>query len=278
MAINDISLTAGMRSNLLSLQGTTNLLNRTQDRLSSGKKVNSALDNPTSYFTAQAYNNRAGDLASRKDGMGDAIQNVKAANAGITGITSLLSAAKGIAQSALSSASTSTRTSLATQYDTIMGQIDKMATDSGYNGTNLLDSANLTVLFNEDGSSSLTVTGFSASTAGTVVTANVTGGGWNGTSAAENTAISTASKSIDTSLENLRTETQKMAANLSVVTIRQDFTKGMIDTLTNGSDNLTLADMNEEGANMLMLQTRQQLGTTALSMSAQAAQSVLRLL
>jgi flagellin-like hook-associated protein FlgL len=68
-----------------------------------------------------------------------------------------------------------------------------------------------------------------------------------------------------------------MAANLSVVTIRQDFTKGMIDTLTNGSDNLTLADMNEEGANMLMLQTRQQLGTTALSMSAQAAQSVLRL-
>jgi len=64
---------------------------------------------------------------------------------------------------------------------------------------------------------------------------------------------------------------------MSIVTIRQDFTTGMIATLQTGADNLTLADMNEEGANMLMLQTRQSLGTTALSLASQAAQSVLRL-
>jgi flagellin len=276
MSLTDISLTSGMRSNLISLQSTADLVNRTQGRLSSGKKVNSALDNPTSYFTAQAYTNRAADLSSRKDGMGDAIQTVKAANAGITGITALLSAAKGIAQSALSSASTATRTALSTQYNTIMSQIDSMATDSGYNGTNLLKAANLTVQFNEDGSSSLAVTGFSASHAGTVVTAtNATT--WGGATATEDAAIKADSLKIDASLGNLRTQTQTMAANLSVITVRQDFTKGMIDTLTTGSDQLTLADMNEEGANMLMLQTRQQLGTSALSMSAQAAQSVLKL-
>lgn len=277
MGLNDISLTGGMRSNLISLQGTTDLVNRTQERLSTGKKVNTALDNPTSYFKALAYNNRASDLAGRKDGMSDAIQTVKAANAGITGITSLLSAAKGLAQSALSSASTETRTNLAASYDTIMAQVDDMATDSGYNGTNLLSSDTLTVQFNEDGSSSLDVAGFDGQTAGAVVTADVVGAAWDGTAAGNTTAIKTASASIDTSLENLRSETQSMAANLSVITIRQDFTKGMIDTLTTGADNLTLADMNEEGANMLMLQTRQQLGTQALSMSAQAAQSVLRL-
>ncbi len=277
MALTDISLTSGMRSNLISLQSTADLVNRTQGRLSSGKKVNSALDNPTSYFTAQAYTNRAADLSGRKDGMGDAIQTVKAANAGITGITALLSAAKGLAQSALSSSDTTSRTSLAGQFDTIMGQVNQMATDSGYNGTNLLNGANLNVMFNETGTSSLVVTGFSAATGGAVVTATTAGTSWNGTGATIDTAITASSSAIDTSLDNLRTQTKNLSANLSVITVRQDFTKGMIDTLTTGSDQLTLADMNEEGANMLMLQTRQQLGTSALSMSAQAAQSVLKL-
>lgn len=270
MALNDISLTSGMRSNLISLQKTSDLVNRTQERLSTGKKVNTALDNPTSYFTAQAYTNRASDLSGRKDGMGDAIQTVKAANAGITGISSLLSAAKGLAQSALSSASTTTRATLAAQFDTIRTQIDQMAADSGYNGTNLLNGSNLTVQFNEDGSSSLTVTGFTATSTGLSVDAAANS--WAGDS-----DITGASTDVDSALGTLRTKTQAMASNLSVITIRQDFTKGMIDTLTEGADKLTLADMNEEGANMLMLQTRQQLGTQALSMSAQAAQSVLRL-
>ena len=75
----------------------------------------------------------------------------------------------------------------------------------------------------------------------------------------------------------LRTESKNLSANLSIVTSRQEFTTNMINTLQKGADNLTLADMNEEGANMLMLQTRQALGTTALALSSQAAQSVLRL-
>jgi len=79
MAVNDISLTSGMRNNLLSLQKTSDLINTTQQRLSTGKKVNSPLDNPTNYFAAQTHLERASDLTARKDGMAEAVQMVKAA-------------------------------------------------------------------------------------------------------------------------------------------------------------------------------------------------------
>ena len=89
--------------------------------------------------------------------------------------------------------------------------------------------------------------------------------------------ISTQSAMLDTAINNLRTQSKSLSANLNIITTRQNFTDSMISTLQTGADNLTLADMNQEGANMLMLQTRQQLGTTSLSMSSQAAQSVLKL-
>ena len=79
----DISLTAGMRNNLLALQNTSSLIGQTQGRLSTGKKVNTPLDNPTNFFAAQNANNRASDLTNRKDGMSEALQMVNAATAGI---------------------------------------------------------------------------------------------------------------------------------------------------------------------------------------------------
>ena len=82
---------------------------------------------------------------------------------------------------------------------------------------------------------------------------------------------------LDTALSSLRTQASKFGSNLSTVQTRQDFTKNLINTLQTGADNLVLADTNEEGANLLALQTRQQLSTTALSLSAQADQAVLRL-
>lgn len=273
MAFNDISLTAGMRSNLMSLQGTVDLLNRTQDRLSTGKKVNSALDNPTSFFAAQGLNQRASDLAALKDGMGQAIQAIKAADSGITGITALIASAKGIAQAARASSDATVRSAYLTQYNDIRTQIDNLAADSGYKGTNLLDSNDLTVTFNEDASSTLTVTGFDASTTGLAITAAAA---WTA-DAAGDAAIDADIALLDTAITTLRSSAAGLSSSLSVVTVRQDFTTAMVNALTAGADKLTLADMNEEGANMLMLQTRQSLGTSALSMSAQAAQSVLRL-
>jgi flagellin-like hook-associated protein FlgL len=90
-------------------------------------------------------------------------------------------------------------------------------------------------------------------------------------------AINAAITNLDLAKEGLRTESSKLSNNLSIITARQEFTQGMINVLKDGAAGLTNADMNEEGANMLMLQTRQALGTTSLSLASQAAQSVLRL-
>jgi flagellin-like hook-associated protein FlgL len=270
MAINDISLTSGMRANLVNLQDTVNLLDRTQTRLASGKKVNSAIDNPLNYFAAQNHLNRANDLDARKDAIAEAIQTVKAANAGIEGIQALIETARGLAQSALSSQDAATRASLAAQFDAIRGQIDALSEDSGYKGTNLISGDSLSVKFNEDGSNSLDITGFTATS--TALTIDAATASW-----AADSDINGAMTDLDGALTALRTQAQTLASNLSIIDIRSEFTSTMINALVEGADNLTAADMNEEGANMLMLQTRQALSTTALSLSAEAAQSVLRL-
>lgn len=272
MAINDVSLTAGMRSNLLQLQGTSRMIDRTQERLSTGKQVNSALDNPTNFFAAQAHVNRANDFAVRKDGMAEGIQVVKASDAGISAINSLVEAAKGLASAALGTASTVDRGTYATQYQNLITQINTLASDSGYRGTNLLTGATLTVNFNEDASSNLAVKGFTATNSGLSIA--TPGNSW--TNAGDGD-ITLSQANLSTATNELRKQSKNLANNLNIITTRQDFTDSMISTLKTGSDNLTLADMNNEGANMLMLQTRQSLGTTALSMSSQAAQSILRL-
>jgi flagellin-like hook-associated protein FlgL len=269
-----ITLTGGMRANLVSLQQTNNMMETTQKRLSTGKKVNSALDDPVAYFTSMAHEQRASDLAGRKDQMSESIQMVKAANAGIESIRTLIEAAKSLATAAASSDVTVDIVSLSGQYNVVRAQIGEMALDSGYKGINLLDNDSTTVKFDEDGTSSLTLQGFDASaTTGLGITAST----WNGTGAAVKTAIDADIALLDDAVSTLRTESSKLSNNLSIITARQEFTQGMINTLKDGAAGLTNADMNEEGANMLMLQTRQALGTTSLSLASQAAQSVLRL-
>jgi len=274
MATGDISLTAGMRSNLLSLQGTAKSIDLTQNRLSTGKKVNTPLDNPTNYFAAQGHVERAADLSVRKDGMMEAIQIVTAADTGIKGITALIESAKGVAVAALSTSDANERSTYSATFNTLLNQVSMMASDSGYRGTNLLTNASQTVEFGQrTNASTLQINGFNATAAGltaqsaTAVTWSVSG----------NSAISSSSSELESALSFLRTKSSTLSANLSVVTTRQDFTDNMINTLRTGADNLTLADTNEEGANMLMLQTRQNLGITSLSMASQAAQAVLKL-
>jgi flagellin-like hook-associated protein FlgL len=272
-----------MRANLVSLQNTNSLLEATQKRLASGKKVNSALDDPVAYFTAVAHEQRATDLASRKDEMSEAVQLVKAADTGIESIKTLIAAAKSLAQSALSADTTVAAGTLATQYDEVLNQIDLMVADSGYKGVNLLKDPNaagssLTVKFDETGvESNLTLSGFDASATVGLNLVDTTTSAWIDADAISTTNIESAINALDNATTTLRTESSKLANNLSIITARQEFTQGMINVLKDGAAGLTNADMNEEGANMLMLQTRQALGTTSLSLASQAAQSVLRL-
>jgi flagellin len=264
-----VTLTAGMRANLFSLQETTRLMDLTQKKLSTGKKVNTALDDPVNFFKSKGHYDRAYDLAAKKDGMSEAIKTIEAADTGIEAIYDLLAQMESLANAAKTSSNTG---DLADQFDEIRTQIANLAEDSGYGGKNLLNGESLSVEFNEDGTNTLSVAGFSATTAGTVAGVAVAQANFS-----DNTNIEAAISDIDDAISNLRTEAQKLASNLSTISIRSDFTDKMINTLEVGADKLVLADMNEEGANMLMLQTRQALGSTSLSLSSQAAQSVLRL-
>jgi flagellin len=280
MALSTINLTSGMRANLFSLQQTSRDMETTQNRLATGLKVNTALDDPINFFNAQEHRLRASDLAGRKDGMSEAIQTIKAANVGVEGINNLIAQAKSLAQSAMSAANTTEATALAAQYSTVMTQISDMAEDSGYKGVNLLQEGSLTVEFAPTaGDSTLSLTGFGDSSEAfniTGLTAELSSAGSAWVSVGD-AAVQTSIDNLETAMGTLRTESKTLSNNLSIITAREDFTSQMINTLGDGAAKLTEADMNEEGANMLMLQTRQALGTTSLSLAGQAAQGVLRL-
>ena len=392
MAQTSITLTASMRSNLSSLKSIQGQMDKTQERLSTGKKVNSAIDNASSYYQSRALTNRASDLDSLLDSMGQGIQTIQAANEGIEAITSFVEQAKSIANSAY--ALDPNAEDYATQvknyqdqYNQILDEIETLAKDASYQGVNLLKDGELTVMFNESRSHSLTIKGDdvvaemgkvgftdaawvddtayntasadvtakktaletaentlktvegqlgpkiasvadeaayeAAVTAGTLYAKaadgklalattgtydadatyyNVTTAGklgdYNDAVAGVTTAkanleaaeaalqsIAKASKTaVDTTLDAvakatdyLRSYATELGNNFTIIETRQDFTEALVDVLETGSDNLVLADMNEESANYLALQTRQQLAINSLSLASQSAQSVLSL-
>lgn len=286
MSLSTISLTSAMRSNLVALQNTQTDISTTQNRLSTGKKVNNPVDNAVNYFLAKSFTDRAGDLTTSKDNMATSIQTITAASNGIKAISSLLDSAKAIATSAKSSSSTTDVYNYAEQFKTILAQIDNISqgttADSTFNGTNLLGNTTSNLKVDLGDGSSLTVTSVDATSyTGLTVTSSVDSGAvaWSAAGAAAITAgnISASLSQIGVAQTRLRADTATLSANLNIVNVRQTFATDMINTLQTGSDNLVLADMNEEGANMLALQTRQSLGVTSLSLASQANQSVLKL-
>ena len=154
MAQTSITLTASMRSNLSSLKSIQKQMDVTQERLSTGKKVNSAIDNASSFYQARSLTNRASDLDSLLDSMGQGIQTIQAANEGIEAVTSFVEQMKSIATSAFALDPTQGQayedaiTSYKKQYDEIYREIENLVKDSSYQGINLLTGGELTVTFN----------------------------------------------------------------------------------------------------------------------------------
>ncbi len=157
--MSDITLTASVRSNLSALQNTATLIADTQERLATGNKVNSALDNPNSYFTSTSLNSRASDLSNLQDDIGQSVSTLEAADKGIEAIDELLDAAMGKANQALQTEDQEERATYEQQFNELRKQIEDLAKDSSYKGKNLLggDGNDLNVKFNEDGSSYLNV-------------------------------------------------------------------------------------------------------------------------
>lgn len=192
-----------------------------------------------------------------------------------------------VGQSAdLSVSGVTTRASLSTQYNSLLTQIDQLASDASYNGTNLIDGTgtnnNLTINFNPKGNSNLTVTATNETSSGLGLSAITSTS--SGTSTIGqgnfllNTDINSSLSLLTTAQSQLRSDSSTFGSNLSVVQNRQDFTKNLINVLGTGSSNLTAADLNEESANSQALATRQSLGISALSLANTAQQSILQLL
>ena len=293
----EITLSTATRTNLLSLQNTSALIGRTQERLATGQKVNSAIDDALSFFKARNLNSRASDLQTIKDGILDGINVIRASVDGLETMEQILKQMKALAQSAISAPESSTRAKLASQFNELRSQVDNIAEDSSFNGVNLLKNSTaafqagadqLTVKFNERTESTainqLVISGLRATDFSTILANSAVATGtagtttvWGQTGVAAVTGINAAIRAIDSALVTVRQSAQSFGTNSALLQIRADFTARIVNTLKGGAAELVNADLNEESANLLSLQTRQQLGTISLSIAQQSEEAILRL-
>ncbi|WP_460449106.1 flagellin N-terminal helical domain-containing protein [Alsobacter sp. SYSU BS001988] len=279
----NIALSAGIRDTLLTIQQTAAAASQAQTRLATGRKVNSAVDNPLAYFAAADLTNRSSDLSGLQDSMQQAVRTVSAATTGIDGITKMMQTAQGIANSAAATTDVTTRESLRSQFNSLMDQADELMKNSGYGGVNLLNGDKTTVSFDRQAATatlSLQANSGTSLTASNLGVATAVANGWSNGASGDTTgdaAIKSQLTNLTKALTTLRTVASSLGANQAIITARQDFTKSMISTLQSGADDWTLADLNEEGAKLTSLNTRSQLAQTALSLSSQRDQAVLRL-
>jgi flagellin-like hook-associated protein FlgL len=167
----------------------------------------------------------------------------------------------------------SQRTALVAQYNNVLTQINTTAQDASFNGVNLLNGDTLKLVFNETGRSTLSITGVTFNSAGLGLSTVVAG-----TDFLDNASANKALTTLSAASSTLRSEASSLGSNLSIVQIRQDFNKNLINVLQTGSSNLTLADTNEEAANSQALSTRQSIAVSALALANQSQASVLQLL
>ena len=390
--MTDVTLTAAVRQNLLALQSTADLIARTQNRLSTGLRVSSALDDAVAYFQAKGLTDRAIDFEEKKAGIDQGISTLTAATDAVTGVQSLVQQLKGLANNAKSATTDTEIDNIVSQFNDLRTQINNLAGDANYQGLNLVSGtgSTLTVSFSGETGSRLTVASVDTTTARTglhvkkvsaldtsevitfhqetvsagthFTTATLTVAGTStatlatddtftlklgtvsysvttmavssaqtvtvteegrisagtysvgdtvtftielqGTSGAGavlmGTVVGTSLVSLESAgvrkiavgtteeqndrilllnsaLTSLRSRAQVLGANVAILNTRLDFTAAYVNTLTAGAGKLTLADLNEEGANLLALQTRQQLGIQSLAFAGQSEQSILGL-
>ncbi|RJF87097.1 flagellin [Oleomonas cavernae] len=288
----DITLTATSRSNLLSLNQTTDLANRTQTRLATGLKVSSAIDDAAAYFASKTLSDRANDFSARKDEINQGISTLKAAVNATESVDKLLKQIKGVAISA-KTADDAGKADLGAQFADLLDQVNSLLGDASYQGTNLVNSTtqSLTVRFSEVTTAQLDVSSrdlragalftaaANASDVGSDIAAALIGGS-SFTAIATSALITTINditSAVDSAVSTVRATASNLGSNITLLQTRADFTSNYVNSLTEGADKLRLADLNEEGANLVALQTRQQLALQALNFAGQSEQNVLSL-
>ncbi len=313
----DIALTLSQRTNIATLRDIQDLSNRTQERLTTGREVNSVIDDAVSFFTAKGLSDRGTDLSLRKDEIDQGISALSATLQAAEAIDEYLDQMKAIAEATRSQTITE-RESATVQFNQIGSQISQLVEDASYRGYNLLSETNneLDVRFSERTQSRLTVGAFdfNSTTAYDPATGpnrqlftniafatEVANFSFLGMSTINDAIVNTAGdvasgfsqigdnnsilaivdsivEQLDDAISRVRAASSELGSNVSILQTRMNFTEDYVDTHYSGSDKLTLADMNEEGANLTALQTRQQLGIQALSISGDEQSSVITLL
>jgi len=301
----DITLSSAVRSNLLSLQSTTALIDRTQGRLSTGLAVASPSDDAVKFFQAKGLNSRAADLSDRKAAIDQGISALDTALKAADALEDLSKQMKGVIDSARSGTDAQ-RGEFGDQLRDLAVQIEKLVGDATYQGLNLLSStaAKLSVRFSDKSDSKLEVDGVDFNASKFFMQSSGTALGLSGFSASNaslaslmgfeqamslfdfsvatelasfNSQADDAVSRLDETISNLQSKASTMANNVAVLKVRSDFTKEYVNVLETGAGKLVNDDLNSEGANLLALQTRQQLGIQALSFAGQAEQSILGL-
>ncbi len=312
--MSDINLNQAQRSAVINLQESQKLADRTTLRLATGKKVNSIADDAVSYFRSRSLNERAQTLLSRKDDIGQALSTVQSSLEGINSIDTFLKQLKGVAESQRSSTQ-SERQAANNTFRNVLSQISQVVNDTTYGGLNLLKSSStaLNVRFSDLTSSSLSVSGFSflsntdsttstlrnnvfskgskifADAVGTVntignvlqglgstsLTSGFTQIGSNNSNSSE---IDKVISTLDQAIYRVRGQASTFGAYGAILQTRSDFATNYAAKLQQGASELVNADLNEEGANLLAIQTRIQLGSNALQFATSTRNTVTRLL
>lgn len=271
---DQVSLSAAARSNLLSLQSTSGQLKTAETDLSTGKVVNNATDNATAYFASQGFLQTAGAFGQISDQLSSALETVQSATDAITSIQNVVSELQGLTTSALGTTNTTLTLGYAKQYNALLTQLSSLVNDAQFNGTNLLNSTSNSLVVNFDSATgtALTITGVDLTADGGTLSLGSAVGSW-GTSADVTSAVNLLSSALTT----IQQDAASFGDNATLISTRQGFTSSLINDLQTASDNLTLADNNQLGAEINTLQTQSELGVDALSITSQASQYVLKL-
>lgn len=270
----DVTLSAAARSAVLSSQRTAQLAQRAQQALATGQRVTSPRDGAQAFFQARSLSSRATDLLAVKDRIGQGASAIGAAVAATDSLDRLVDQAKATALTARGGTAAE-RQAAAARFDELRTQIDNLAGDANFLGRNLLAStpSQLTVPFNEDRSSSLTVAGVASNSAGLGIASAV--GSFN--SFAADTDIDAAVTQLDGAVSTLRSTTETLGSNLAIISIREDFTDGLVNVLEGAASQLTGTDLNEEAANLLALEVRSELSQVGQNIAQQSDSLVLAL-
>lgn len=271
--MDEIALTSATRNALQSLQRTSNLQTDTSRRLSTGLKVERAVDDPVAFFQSRALSDRASDLRDVKADIGQALSNVETALVGTEAIDDITQQLRGLL-SAARSGGEDERAAAAEQFDQLRQQISALAGDSSYQGSNLIsDEPNdLTVRLNQSGSSSTTVDGQSTDADSLGVGSAAS---YNGFATAAD--IDAAIADLESAGASLRTQAAGLGSDVALLNTRETFTENINNTLQTGADKLRNADLNEDAARQLALNVRSQLGTEALQIAQQSQLGILQL-